>query len=133
LLILETKDAVVQAEAGSGKTLCYILPILAQMDPSRSAVQALIVAPTRELGLQVARVARRLAAGNSLDDLEQDDDPNDPKTRNKRILIMSVLQGSQNRRQRAWAWAEPPHVVIGTPQELNNMLCLGVIKRCNAI
>jgi Lhr-like helicase len=46
---------------------------------------------------------------------------------------MSVLQGSQNRRQRAWAWAEPPHMIIGTPQELNNMLRLGAIKRCNAI
>jgi hypothetical protein len=35
---------------------------------------------------------------------------------------MSVLQGSKNRRQRAWAWAEPPHIVIGTPQELCNMV-----------
>jgi superfamily II DNA/RNA helicase len=147
LLLTELKDAVVQAETGSGKTLCYILPILGRIDPSRAAVQALIVVPTRELGLQVARVARRLAAGQSQqdadnysqDDADEDneDDPSEDRSRavrtTKRILIMSVLQGSQNRRQRAWAWAEPPHVVIGTPKELNNMLRLGAIKRFNAI
>lgn len=46
---------------------------------------------------------------------------------------MSVLQGSQNRRQRAWAWAEPPQLIIGTPVELTNMIKLGGIKRYNAI
>jgi ATP-dependent helicase YprA (DUF1998 family) len=51
LLLQETNDAMVQAETDSGKTLCYILPILAQIDPSRSAVQALVVVATWELGL----------------------------------------------------------------------------------
>jgi superfamily II DNA/RNA helicase len=39
-----------------------------------------------------------------------------------RILVMSLLEGSKNRRQRAWAWAEPPHVVIGNPLALSNMV-----------
>ena len=118
-ILLDARDCIIQAETGSGKTLCYLLPCLAAVDASRSAVQALIVVPTRELGLQVARVAKRLAATSS-----------DEK---KKIMIMNVLQGSQNRRQRAWAWAEPPHVVIGTPQELCNMVRLGGIKRYNSV
>lgn len=43
-------------------------------------------------------------------------------------MVMSVLQGSTNKRQRAWAWAEPPHVVIGTPDELGKMVSKGGIR-----
>ena len=111
-------DVVIQAQTGSGKTLSYLLPLLAKVDPSRAAIQALIVVPTRELGLQVARVAKRLAASSG--------------DGQKKIMIMSILQGSQHKRQRAWAWAEPPQVVIGTPEELNNMVRYGGI-RYNAV
>lgn len=40
----------------------------------------------------------------------------------KKILIMSLLEGSKNRRQRAWAVAEPPHVVIGNPRALSRLV-----------
>ena len=116
--ILKGNDVVIQAQTGSGKTLAYLLPLLAKIDPSRAAIQALIVVPTRELGLQVARVAKRLAASSG--------------DGQKKIMIMSILQGSQHKRQRAWAWAEPPHVVIGTPEELTNMVRYGGI-RYNAV
>jgi superfamily II DNA/RNA helicase len=78
----------------------------------------MIVVPTRELGLQVSRVAKRLSSNHQNNTFHQN-----------KIMIMSVLQGSQNRRQRAWAWAEPPHIVVGTPEQLANMVSLGGIKR----
>lgn len=59
----ERNDAVLHAQTGSGKTLAFLLPLFALVNPSRSAVQGLVVVPTRELGLQVAGVAKRLAAG----------------------------------------------------------------------
>lgn len=59
----EKYDAVLHAQTGSGKTLAFLLPLFAMIEPSRSAVQGLVVVPTRELGLQVAGVAKRLAAG----------------------------------------------------------------------
>lgn len=113
-------DVVVQAETGSGKTLSYLVPAIAVIDSNRAAVQSIIVVPTRELGLQVAKVAKRVVAAS----MEGGDD---------KIMVMSVLQGSQNRRQRAWAWAEPPHMIIGTPEEITNMIKFGGIKRQNAI
>lgn len=116
--IFQGHDVVIQAQTGSGKTLSYLLPLLAKIDPSRAAIQALIVVPTRELGLQVARVAKRLAASSG--------------DGQKKIMIMSILQGSQHKRQRAWAWAEPPQVAIGTPEELTNMVRNGGI-RYNAV
>ena len=44
-------------------------------------------------------------------------------------MIMSVLHGSPNRRQRAWAWADPSHMIIGTPEELCTMTRSGGVKR----
>eukprot|EP00977_Amphora_coffeiformis_P018027 scaffold6091_cov164-Amphora_coffeaeformis.AAC.11 len=128
----DKRDAIIQAETGSGKTLAYLLPALAAVDGSRAAVQAMIVVPTRELGLQVARVAKRLAAASVVSGDDGEDSSSSSPNKN-RIMVMSVLQGSQNRRQRAWAWAEPPHIVIGTPQELCDMVKYGGIKRYNSV
>jgi superfamily II DNA/RNA helicase len=124
-------DVIVQAETGSGKTLAYLLPALARIDPTRSSLQAVVVVPTRELGLQVSRVARRLAAGYR--PLPSEDGGQQQPQRRTRILVMTVLQGSQNRRQRAWAWAEPPHVAIGTPGELLEMVRRGGFRRYGSV
>lgn len=48
-------DFVGQAQTGTGKTAAFGLPLLAQIDPDDKKVQALILAPTRELGQQIAR------------------------------------------------------------------------------
>jgi superfamily II DNA/RNA helicase len=142
VILRDRRDAIVQAETGSGKTLAYLLPALAAVDGSRAAVQALIVVPTRELGLQCAQVAKRLAAASVQKKTEEESafeedvdvgGAGSPPTKNNRIMVMSVLQGSQNRRQRAWAWADPPHIVIGTPNELCDMVKYGGIKRYNSV
>ncbi|HET7361026.1 MAG TPA: DEAD/DEAH box helicase [Salinimicrobium sp.] len=44
-----------QAQTGTGKTAAFVLPILAQIDASKNEVQALVLAPTRELGQQIAK------------------------------------------------------------------------------
>ena len=107
--ILEGNDVIIQSQTGSGKTLSYLLPLLSKIDPTRSSIQAVIIVPTRELGVQVARVTRRLAATSS-------------EEYKKKIMLMSVLQGSGNKRQRAWVKADPPHIVIGTPRELTHLV-----------
>ncbi|KAA8491518.1 DEAD-box ATP-dependent RNA helicase 58, chloroplastic [Porphyridium purpureum] len=56
-------DVVIHAQTGTGKTLAYLIPLMNEVDLSRSAVQALIVVPTQELGMQVYRVARAVAKG----------------------------------------------------------------------
>jgi superfamily II DNA/RNA helicase len=125
-------DIILQAQTGSGKTLCYLLPLLASIDPSRRTIQALVIVPTRELGLQIARLARRLAA-SATTTTEMTRRNTSSVQSPHRIIIMNVLQGSMNRRQRAWAWADPPHVIIGTPQEVCNMVQYGGIKRYNSV
>ena len=69
--IFPHRDVVVQAVTGSGKTLAYLIPIseflhrMRDKLPPAPAVLALIVVPTRELAIQVYRIARSLLAATS--------------------------------------------------------------------
>ncbi|CAA6655730.1 unnamed protein product [Spirodela intermedia] len=69
--ISQKHDVVIQSYTGSGKTLAYLLPILSKVGPLRDAVpeeqsdmkpgiEAVIVAPSRELGMQIVREVERL-------------------------------------------------------------------------
>ncbi|MHA2788688.1 DEAD/DEAH box helicase [Corynebacterium sp. S7] len=53
-LLMEGRDVVGLAQTGTGKTAAFALPILSQIDPNERYPQALVLAPTRELALQVA-------------------------------------------------------------------------------
>lgn len=55
------KDLIAQASTGSGKTAAFALALLANLNPRRFAVQALVLCPTRELADQVTTEIRRLA------------------------------------------------------------------------
>jgi len=57
---LEGMDLIVQAETGTGKTLAFLLPLIQSLDPETSTLQGLILAPTRELALQITEVAEML-------------------------------------------------------------------------
>src|SRR5574338_653729 len=59
-LILEGKDVVGQAHTGTGKTAAFGLPILQRIKPD-GPVQALVLAPTRELAVQVTNEITRFA------------------------------------------------------------------------
>jgi ATP-dependent RNA helicase DeaD len=59
-------DVVGQARTGSGKTLAFAIPIIEQSDPGVRLVQAIILAPTRELAIQISNVVKPLADRRSL-------------------------------------------------------------------
>ncbi|EGB06709.1 hypothetical protein AURANDRAFT_54120, partial [Aureococcus anophagefferens] len=118
---LDGHDCLIHAQTGSGKTLAYLAPLFARVDASRQTTQAVVIVPTRELGLQVARVARRLASAL----------PAAPD--GKPVMVMSLLDGSSHRRQRAWAWAEPPHVVVGNAKSVHGMAANGGLRCADAV
>jgi ATP-dependent RNA helicase DeaD len=60
--LLLGRDLVGQAQTGTGKTAAFALPILARIDPSQRKPQVLVLAPTRELALQVAAAFNSYAA-----------------------------------------------------------------------
>ena len=53
-LLMEGRDVVGLAQTGTGKTAAFALPVLSQIDPKQRHPQALVLAPTRELALQVS-------------------------------------------------------------------------------
>src|SRR5437868_4624422 len=61
-VVLEGRDVIVQALTGTGKTAAYGIPIAERVDPAVARPQALVLAPTRELAIQItgeiARIAR---------------------------------------------------------------------------
>ena len=60
--LLTGKDLVGQAQTGTGKTAAFALPILARLGPQSGRPSALVLAPTRELAIQVAEAFHRYAA-----------------------------------------------------------------------
>ncbi|MBO9663590.1 DEAD/DEAH box helicase [Dokdonella sp.] len=60
--LLEGRDVLGQAQTGTGKTAAFALPILSRLDLSKTKPQALVLAPTRELAIQVAEAFQRYAA-----------------------------------------------------------------------
>ena len=64
--LLEGRDIMVQSRTGSGKTGCYLLPMLPRLDPALKAPQALVLAPTRELAVQVEREAAVIFADTGI-------------------------------------------------------------------
>src|SRR5712691_12483968 len=89
------KDLVVQSRTGTGKTAAFGIPIVERVDPGRDAVQAVVLAPTRELALQVARELAEIGRG-------------------KGVKIESVYGGDSMERQLEGIRAGA-HVIAGTP------------------
>jgi len=56
------RDVIGQAKTGSGKTVAFSLPLLHSIDPKRYQVQALVLAPTRELAVQITEEMRKIGA-----------------------------------------------------------------------
>ncbi|MFP3391225.1 DEAD/DEAH box helicase [Brevibacillus sp. SIMBA_040] len=59
-LILEGRDALVESPTGTGKTFAYLLPLLTKIDMEKKDVQVIVLAPTHELVVQIAREAESL-------------------------------------------------------------------------
>lgn len=59
--MLDWRDVIAKAPTGTGKTIAFAIPILEHIDPEDKRVQALILAPTRELALQICGEIRKLS------------------------------------------------------------------------
>ncbi|MEN3290904.1 MAG: ATP-dependent helicase DeaD, partial [Burkholderiales bacterium] len=60
-ILLSNRDVLGQAQTGTGKTAAFALPVLARIDIKQTIPQALVLAPTRELAIQVAEAFQRYA------------------------------------------------------------------------
>ena len=100
--MLEGKDVVAQSPTGSGKTLAYVLPILNQVDGAIQKTQALIVAPSQELSMQIVEVLREWTADTD--------------------ITVAQLIGGANMARQLEKLKKKPTIVVGTPGRLNELV-----------
>jgi ATP-dependent RNA helicase DeaD len=96
-IILQGNDVIGQAHTGTGKTAAYSLPILMKIKNARSA-QALVLVPTRELAIQVAKEMNKLAK----------------YTETK----VAAIYGGQNMRNQIIRLERGIHIIVATPGRL---------------
>lgn len=95
---MEGRDIIGQAQTGTGKTAAFGIPLIEKIDPKNNNIQGLIIAPTRELAIQVSEEIYRIG-------------------QDKRVKILSVYGGQEIGRQ-IRALKNNPHIIVGTPGRL---------------
>ncbi|TWT02210.1 DEAD/DEAH box helicase [Planomicrobium sp. CPCC 101079] len=95
---MEGKDIIGQAQTGTGKTTAFGIPLIEKIDTKDGNVQGLIIAPTRELAIQVSEELYRLG-------------------QDKNVRILSVYGGQEIGRQ-IRALKNRPQIIVGTPGRL---------------
>ena len=109
-VLMAGKDAYLNAETGTGKTLAYLLPLFTRMDPMQAATQVVIVAPTHELAIQIHRQSCDLA-----------------QNAGRAIRSVLLIGGTATDRQIEKLKAKP-HVVVGSPGRILELIERGKLK-----
>jgi ATP-dependent RNA helicase DeaD len=100
LLLTGDKDIIGQAQTGTGKTAAFALPMLERLDASKKQTQAIVLVPTRELAIQVAKEIGSFGV------------PNSP--------TVAVIYGGNNMRGEITTLRRQPTIVVGTPGRIQH-------------
>lgn len=108
-LINSDNDLIALAQTGTGKTAAFSLPVIQQLDDHVDAVQTLILCPTRELAIQVAK---------------------DIENFMKYLKCFSVVAvyGGERIDKQIRALKKKPQIVVGTPGRVNDLIRRRVLK-----
>lgn len=106
-IVFEGKDLIGQAQTGTGKTFAFLFPILEKINLELPHTQALVVAPTRELAIQITAEARRIVSED--------------------FGVLAVY-GGQDVEQQARKLKGGAHLIIATPGRLLDHLRRGTIN-----
>lgn len=109
-VLLSGKDAYINSETGTGKTLAYLLPLFCRMDPALTALQAIVIAPSHELAIQIQRQACDLAQNAGL------------------ALRTVLLIGGTVMQRQLDKLKKHPHLVVGSPGRIRDLISLGKLK-----
>jgi ATP-dependent RNA helicase DeaD len=98
-LALENHDVIGQAQTGTGKTAAFGIPLIQKIDVSKDMIQGIVIAPTRELAIQVSEELYKVGSS-------------------KRVRVLPIYGGQDISRQIRSLKTKPPHIVVGTPGRL---------------
>lgn len=106
--MLSGSDIVAESPTGTGKTLAYVLPLLQKVDPTKKQIQALVVVPSQELGMQIVEVFREWASGTD--------------------VSVAQLIGGANINRQIEGLKKKPNIVVGTPGRLQELVKVKKLK-----
>ncbi len=98
------KNILAKSKTGSGKTHAFLLPIFQDLDEDDYKIQATIVAPTKELAMQIYKVCQHIASFSD-----------------KRINVKLYSGGSDRNREIEKLGNNMPQIVIGTPGKIKDL------------
>lgn len=107
-LLLDNKDVIMESPTGTGKTLTYLLPILRKINMEIKKTQAVILAPTRELCMQIHQVAQEWLKGS-------------------KGTSASLIGGADLKRQ-VDKLKKHPEIVVGTPARIQELIGMKKLK-----
>lgn len=102
------RDVLGQAQTGTGKTAAFGIPLIEKIDPKNPNVQALVIAPTRELAIQVSEELYKIGY-------------------DKRVKLLSVYGGQEIGRQ-IRALKNKPQIIVGTPGRIQDHINRRTLK-----
>ena len=105
-ILMEGFDVIGQAKTGTGKTFAYAIPLISRIDENAKYPLALVLTPTRELGIQVSKEIDKLLQNN------------------KKIKTACIYGGESYDKQRM-ALSKNPQIIIGTPGRIIDQMKRG--------
>ena len=107
---LANKDIIGESETGTGKTLAYLLPIFQKIDVTSKDIQAIILAPTHELAMQIHKQVELLSE-------------------NSASLVKSTsIIGNVNIKRQLESLKEKPHIVVGSAGRILELITMKKLK-----
>ncbi|WP_077620826.1 DEAD/DEAH box helicase [Bacillus sinesaloumensis] len=106
--ILEGKDVICESPTGTGKTLAYLLPAIQKLDETKNGIQIVILAPSRELVMQILDEVKKWTKGTN--------------------IVSSAFIGGANIKKQVEKLKDKPQIVIGTTGRIVELIKLKKMK-----
>ncbi|HEY8803715.1 MAG TPA: DEAD/DEAH box helicase [Clostridium sp.] len=107
---LAGKDIIGESETGTGKTLAYLLPIFQKIDITSKDIQAIILAPTHELAMQIHKQVELLSVNS-----------------NSSVISTSII-GNVNIKRQLESLKEKPHIIVGSAGRILELITMKKLK-----
>ena len=103
--ILKNKDIIAEAHTGTGKTLAFLIPIFEKINVEKREMQAIILAPTHELVMQIDAQIKLLA-----------------KNSNMNVTSLTIMGESNIEKQIKKLKEVKPHIIVGSPGRILDLI-----------
>ncbi|MEH7384364.1 DEAD/DEAH box helicase, partial [Bacillus sp. JJ1521] len=106
--ILQGKDVICESPTGTGKTLSYLLPAIQKLDETKNGIQVVILAPSRELVMQIFDEVKKWTKGTN--------------------IVSGSFIGGANVKKQVEKLKERPQIVIGTTGRIIELIKMKKMK-----